>query len=85
MKEAAVALSYTGAEPAPVIVARGKNELAKRLLEIAREYEIRVVEDPLLADILSDEDVGNCIPQETWEAVAALFAFFERGIADGVI
>ena len=78
-------MSYTGAEPAPVIVARGKNELAKRLLEIAREHEIRVVEDPLLAVILSDEDVGNCIPQETWEAVAALFAFFDHGIADGLI
>lgn len=85
MKDAAVALSYTGNEPAPVIVASGKNELAKRMREIAREHEIRVVEDPLLADILSDEDVGNCIPEETWEAVAALFAFFERGITDGLI
>lgn len=85
MNKAAVALSYTGEEPAPVIVASGKNELAKRLLEIAREHEIRVVEDPLLADILSDVEIGNCIPRETWEAVAALFVFFERGIADGLI
>ncbi|HOF85056.1 MAG TPA: EscU/YscU/HrcU family type III secretion system export apparatus switch protein [Treponemataceae bacterium] len=85
MKDAAVALSYTGHEPAPVIVASGKNELAKRMREIAREHEIRVVEDPLLADILSDVEIGNCIPGETWEAVAAIFAFFRSGIADELV
>ncbi len=85
MNESAVALSYTGNEPAPVIVASGRKELAKRLLEIAREHEIRVVEDPLLADILSDVEIGNCIPPETWEAVAAIFAFFKEGIADGLL
>jgi type III secretion system FlhB-like substrate exporter len=49
------------------------------MLEIARENGITVVRDPILADILSDEEVGSFIPVETWEAVAALFAFVERG------
>ena len=85
MKRAAVALSYTGDEPAPIIIANGRDELAKRMLEIAREHEIRVVEDPLLADILSDVEIGNCIPVETWEAVASIFAIIEKGIIDGVL
>jgi len=83
MKNAAVALSYTGKEPAPLVIAKGRGELASRLLEIAGEHEIRVVEDPLLVDILTDVEIGNCIPEETWRAVAAIFSFFTSGIDEG--
>ncbi|HHU37509.1 MAG TPA: flagellar biosynthesis protein FlhB [Treponema sp.] len=85
MRDAAIALSYSGKEPAPLIVASGKDALARKMLEIAREHEIRVVHDPLLADILTDAEIGSYIPQETWEAVATIFAFFERGINEGFI
>ncbi len=78
-RTSAVALRYDRAEPAPSLIARGKGALADRMLEIARENGITVVRDPILADILSDEEVGSFIPVETWEAVAALFAFLERG------
>lgn len=78
----AVALGYTGDLAAPVILAQGKNALASRMLEIAEEYGIQVVTDEVLANILTDAEIGSCIPQETYEAVAAIFAFLEKGIAD---
>jgi type III secretion system FlhB-like substrate exporter len=64
---------------APVVLAQGQGMLAERIIEIAGSAGIPVVEDPLLADILSDAEIGGCIPAETWEAVAAIFAFLEKG------
>ncbi len=78
-RKSAVALKYERGEPAPSLVASGKGALAERMLEIALENGITVVSDPFLADILSDEQVGSFVPVETWEAVAAIFAFLERG------
>ena len=78
-RKSAVALGYDRADPAPAVIARGKGELAEKMLDIARENGITVVRDPFLADILSDEQVGSFIPVETWKAVAAVFAFLERG------
>ncbi len=76
----AIALSYTGAFDAPVVIAQGKNALARRMLEIAAECGIQVVTDKVLADMLSDAEIGTCIPPETYEAVAVIFAFLEKGI-----
>ncbi len=78
----AVALSYTGAFDAPVVVASGKNALAERMLGIAAECGIQIVSDGVLADILTDAEIGACIPPRTYEAVAAIFAFLEKGIED---
>ncbi len=78
-RKSAVALRYDRGDEAPYLVANGRGALADRMLEIAREHGITVVRDPFLADILSDEEIGAFVPVETWEAVAALFAFLERG------
>jgi FlhB-like protein len=79
-KRTAVALTYTKALEAPVVIARGKNELATRMLEIARENGIQIVTDPDLAGFLSESEIGACIPVEAYQAVAAIFAFLEKGI-----
>lgn len=78
-----IGLAYTPGLEAPVIVASGKNAIADRMLEIARDCGIRIVEDPLLADALSAVEIGSCIPSGTWQAVAAIFAFLDRGIDEG--
>ncbi len=54
--------------------------LERKMLEIARNCGITVVSDPLLADVLSSAEIGTCVPRETWEAVASIFAFLEKGI-----
>jgi FlhB-like protein len=76
----AVALAWTGLEEAPVVIANGKGEIASKMLDIARDCGITIVADPLLADVLSASEIGTCVPPETWEAVAAIFAFLEKGL-----
>ena len=78
----AVALSWTGSEEAPVIIASGRNEVARRMLEIAETCGIKTVTDPFLADIMYSSEIGTCIPEETWGAVASIFAFLEKGIQE---
>ena len=80
----AVALAYGIEMDAPTVIASGRGEMARRMLEIAEECGIGIMHDPILADILGEADIGTCIPPETYEAVAAIFAFLEKGIGDGL-
>ena len=74
----AVALRYDGDLPAPFVLAKGRGELAERLLEIAREYDVEVVEDELLAESIFLLDINEVIPAEMFEIVAALLAYVYR-------
>ncbi len=78
--KSAVALAREAGIDAPLILAKGKGELAERILEIASDNGIPVIEDELLATILSEAEIGTCIPEETWLAVASIFAFLRKGI-----
>lgn len=71
----AVALKYDSENGAPFISATAKGELARRLLEIARENSVPVVENEALANILSVQEIGSMIPESTWEVVAKIFAW----------
>jgi FlhB-like protein len=79
-----VALMYGIEMEAPTVIASGRGEMARRMLEIAEECGIGIIHDPILADILGEAEIGTCIPPETYEAVAAIFAFLEKGIGDGL-
>ena len=74
----AVALRYDESLPAPFVLAKGRGELASRLLEIAREYGIEVVEDDLLTESLFLLDIDEAIPEKMFEVVAALLAYVYR-------
>lgn len=74
---AAVALKYPENAVAPMIAAKERGFLAHRMVEIARENDIPVVEDDLLENVLSIQDVGQCVPEETWEVVAGVFAYIQ--------
>ncbi|MDR2898199.1 MAG: EscU/YscU/HrcU family type III secretion system export apparatus switch protein [Spirochaetaceae bacterium] len=77
-KKAAVALCYPDGYAAPFILAKGKGLLAERITDIALEHDIQIVADPRLSNILSVYEIGSCIPPETYEAVAGIFAFLEK-------
>ena len=74
----AIALTYPDYADAPLIAVKAKGAVASKMLEIAREYEIPVVEDEMLANVLSVQDVGACVPEETWQTVAKVFAFISE-------
>ena len=61
---------------APVVVAKGKNFLALRIREKAREHNIPIVENPPLAQALyKSVDVGGEIPAVLYRAVAEVLAY----------
>ncbi|MDQ7007280.1 MAG: EscU/YscU/HrcU family type III secretion system export apparatus switch protein [Acidobacteriota bacterium] len=73
----AVALKYDkGDFAAPVVVAKGINELARRIKEEARRHGVPIVEDPPLARALERLcPLGAAIPEELYRAVAEVFAY----------
>jgi flagellar biosynthesis protein len=67
----AVALRYDRElEEAPRVIAQGKGEIAKKIIEIAIENNIPIHEDPFLADILLDLEYYSEIPEELYRIVA---------------
>ena len=72
----AAALRYQEVtDPAPVVVASGKGVLADRIVEIAREAQIPVVEDAALVSALLALELGEEIPPELYQAVARVLVF----------
>ena len=71
----AVALRYPEWADAPYISAKAKGSVAKRLVEIADENGIPIVENAEIANVLSLQNVGSFIPESTYSAIATIFAF----------
>ncbi len=73
----AVAIRYEENKfQAPVVVAKGKDYLALRIIEIAEKNNIVVTENiPLARGLYAAVEVGNQIPAEYYQAVAEVLAF----------
>lgn len=71
----AVALKYPEGVPAPFVTAAARGALAEKLLEIAEENLIPVVKNDSMADVLSVQEIGSFVPEETWNVLAGIFAF----------
>lgn len=74
---AAVALRYDG-ENAPVVTAKGKGELAERIIELAKENDVPIHQDKELSMLLAQVELGDEIPEELYLAVAQVIAFAYR-------
>ncbi len=71
----AVALHYHQQLPAPIVVAKGKGELARIITRLAEEHEISVVEMPELTDAMVELEMGSLIPEEYYQVIAELLVF----------
>ena len=80
----AVALAY-GSNPTPVIVAKGDDELAERILQEAREHDVLIAQDPQLLHMLSKLEVDQEIPPELYTAVAVVLSwvYWLKGMQPG--
>ena len=76
----AVALSYErGAMAAPVVVAKGRDLLAARIKQIARDHGVPTVENvPLAQALYHGAEVGDTIPPALFGAVAEVLAYLVR-------
>ena len=73
----AVAIKYDPeVAEAPIVIAKGADNLAAKIKEIAREHKIEIVEKKPLARMLyANVDVGQAVPPELYQAVAEVLAF----------
>lgn len=70
----AIALKYDG-ENAPRLTAKGQEDLAKRIVELAKEHQVPLHQDPQLAAVLAQIPLGEEIPEALYRAVAEVIAF----------
>jgi flagellar biosynthesis protein len=79
MNKKAVALRYDeNKDVAPVIVASGLGYMAERIVEMANENGVPVYEDNSLATVLTQLDLGTAIPEELYQAIVDIYAYFLR-------
>ena len=80
-KKLASAIGYSPGDPSPVLMASGRGETAQRIIAIAEEAGVTVVEDTALAALLDSwagsprVKPGDFIPVWCWEAAAKILAF----------
>ncbi|RAM66047.1 flagellar biosynthesis protein FlhB [Herbaspirillum rubrisubalbicans] len=73
----AVALKYTeGKMGAPKVVAKGADDIAAKIRELAREHKVPLLEAPPLARALhTHTEIGDEIPEALYTAVAEVLAY----------
>lgn len=78
LKEA-VALSYDAKKHmAPILVAKGKGDIAEKIIQLANDHHIPIQEDPSLVQLLSQIRINESIPDELYQVVAEVFAFIYK-------
>jgi flagellar biosynthetic protein FlhB len=81
----AVALKYDPAKGAPRVVAKGADEIARKLRERAEEARVPMVQDiPLARALHASCDLGQEVPPQLFTAVARVLAFVMHLGARGV-
>jgi flagellar biosynthesis protein FlhB len=75
----AVALRYKASEGAPVVTAKGYDEVAQYIKELAKDNDVPIVENkPLARALAAKVKVGKVVPLELYVAVAEVLAFVFR-------
>lgn len=70
----AVALEFDGTN-APRVTAKGRGEVAAKILETARAHNVPVEDNPILAEALSAVELDDHIPEPLYQAVAQVIGF----------
>jgi len=76
----AVALRYdpVQATRAPKVVAVGRGEIGRKIIETAREHGVPLETNPHLAEALAGVELDTEIPMALYEAIATILAFILR-------
>jgi len=73
----AAALHYEGSG-APTVVAAGRGEIAKRIIEEAKKAGVPIRDDAALAEALGKLELQAEIPEALWVAVAEALVWAHR-------
>jgi len=76
LNRSAVSLRYDSQiNKAPMVTAKGRGEIAEKIIALANENNIPIKEDPDLVHLLSQVDLNKEIPAELYQVVAELLSF----------
>lgn len=70
----AIALAYDG-ETAPKITAKGDEEIAQAIIQLALEHKVPIYENASLVQWLAQLEIGDEIPEQLYKIIAAILAF----------
>ncbi len=72
-----IALKYDPDDkPAPVVIAKGVDEVALRIREVAKEHKIILFENkPLARSLYEGVEIDQMVPEELFKAVAEVISF----------
>ena len=72
----AVAIGYDKErDRAPKVIARGRGEIAEKIIEKAEEYGIYIKEDKALVELLDKFDLYQEIPPEMYDVIAEIILY----------
>ncbi|WP_456322169.1 EscU/YscU/HrcU family type III secretion system export apparatus switch protein [Hydrogenimonas sp.] len=75
----AAALKYrTQKDAAPKVVASGRGEIARKIIEKAKMFDVPLFQNPALADALLAQEVGSQIDPALFQAVAEVFVWLMK-------
>ncbi len=76
----AVAIKYDETKHrSPIVIAKGKDNIAVQIKQIAREHGVHIVENPPLArSLYAEVDLDKPIPESLFAAVAEVLAYVYR-------
>jgi len=78
LKKKAVALQYNLGMTAPKVVATGAGHLAQKIIDTARDSEVKLYKDAKLVQELTRVDLGMEIPPELYAVVAQILVFINN-------
>lgn len=75
----AIALKYDQEkDTSPRLIGKGKGKIADKIIQLARENNVPIQEDPSLTELIGKLNINEAIPAELYEAVAEIFAFIYK-------
>ena len=78
-RKLASAIAYSPEDPAPAVLALGRDREAEYIIAVAQQAGVAVVEDSALAALLdSSAQPGDFIPPWCWEAAAKILVFVTK-------
>jgi flagellar biosynthesis protein len=77
--QAAAVIRYDeGASQAPTVVAQGKGDIARQIINLAQQHDIPMQEDHRLIGELLDMDLGESIPPQLYAVMAEILLLIEE-------
>lgn len=67
-----------GRDQAPRVVAKGRGKIAEKIVALAHQHNVPLVEDRSLMQLLEALDVDTEIPSDLYQAVAEVLVFVYR-------